>query len=68
MTSKLNLFTVNDLDRKTRINLVGGIQDRTYTTGDSINDPEGNLVPGLDQHMDAYLQIQPYIISGKMFQ
>ena len=53
MTSKLNLFTVNDLDRKTRINLVGGIQDRTYTTGDSINDPEGNLVPGLDQHMDA---------------
>ena len=48
-----NRFTVNDLDRKMRIILVGGTQDRTYTTGDSSNDPGGNQVPGLDQHMDA---------------
>ena len=49
-----NLFTVvTDLDRKTQINLVGGTQDRTYTTGDSSNDPGGNQLPGLDQHIDA---------------
>ena len=48
-----NLFTVNDLDRKIRICLVGGTQDRTYTTGDSSNDPGGNQVTGLDQQVDA---------------
>ena len=49
----LNLFAVNDLDREIRIYLVGWTQDRTYTTDDSSNDPGGNQVPGLDQHMDA---------------
>ena len=48
-----NLFTVNDLDRKIRIYLIGETQDLTYTTDDSSNDPGGNQVPGLDQHMDA---------------
>ena len=52
-----NLFTVNDLDRKIRIYLIGETQDLTYTTDDSSNDPGGNHVPGLDQRVDAELQI-----------
>ena len=57
-----NLVTVNDLDRKIRIYLVG-TQDGTYATGDNSNCLRGIQVHGLDPVSYTHLTLPttPYV-------
>ena len=57
-----NLVTVNDLDRKIRIYLVGGTQDGTYAPCNNSNGLGGILVPGLDQHKNGHLHMHSVLL------
>ena len=52
-----NLVTVNDLDGKIRINLVGGTQDSNCLGGIQVH--------GLDQHKTGHLHMHSVVLLAK---